>query len=54
MNIHQLNPPYPVLWRGKTDDKYGVAAIIGITAITLKMTHKADSVDEEKALAQEM
>ncbi len=42
------------VWRGETDDEYGVAAIIGTTAIALKMMDKAKSIETAESMAKQM
>ena len=42
------------LWRGDIDDEYGQAAVIGTTAIALKLLGRADSVEAAQGLAVEM
>ena len=44
----------PALWRGELEDAYGQAAVIGTTAIALKLLGRADSVMAAQALAMEM
>ncbi len=41
------------VWRGKSEDEFGEAAIIGTTAITLNLLGKADSPESAQSLAQE-
>ncbi|NOZ53229.1 MAG: glycosyl transferase family protein [Gammaproteobacteria bacterium] len=42
------------LWRGKIDDEYANAAIIGTLAIALKLMGKANSIDAAEKLATDM
>ncbi len=42
------------LWRGEIEDEYAEAAIVGTTAIALRLMEKANSVDEAHQLAQQM
>ncbi len=42
------------LWRGEIEYEYGTAAVIGTTAITLKMMGKANTIEDAEALAQKM
>jgi len=42
------------VWQGKTDDEYGVAAVIGTAAIALKMMDKAESIDDATEKARTM
>lgn len=41
------------VWRGESEDEYGVAAITGTAAIVLKLLNKADSFEEAETLATE-
>jgi len=42
------------VWKGKAEDEYGEAAVIGTLAITLKMMGKANTIEEADQLAREM
>lgn len=42
------------LWNGIDDDEYGIAAVIGTTAITLKMMGRADSMKSAEDMARSM
>ncbi len=42
------------LWRGEIEYEYGTAAVIGTTAITLKMMGKANTIEDAETLAQKM
>jgi anthranilate phosphoribosyltransferase len=42
------------LWRGEIEDEYAEGAIVGTTAIALRLMQKAGSVDEAHQLAQQM
>jgi anthranilate phosphoribosyltransferase len=42
------------LWRGEIEDEYAQAAIVGTTAIALRLMEKAASVDQALELAQQM
>lgn len=42
------------LWRDEIEYEYGTAAVIGTTAITLKMMGKANTIEDAEALAQKM
>jgi anthranilate phosphoribosyltransferase len=44
----------PDLWRGEIEDDYGEAAIIGTTAIALRLLERAASVADALAQAEEM
>ncbi|GAB4268901.1 MAG: glycosyl transferase family protein [Methylomicrobium sp.] len=40
------------VWRGETDDEYGIAAVIGTAAIALKLLGKADSQEQAIQIAE--
>lgn len=42
------------LWRGEIEHEYGMGAVVGTTAITLKMMGKADSMEEAEKLAKSL
>jgi len=42
------------VWQGKTDDEYGVAAVIGTAAIALRMMGKTVSIEDATAQSQAM
>jgi anthranilate phosphoribosyltransferase len=42
------------LWQGAIDDEYGTAAVIGTTAIALKLLQKADNQTDAMTLASTM
>ncbi len=42
------------VWLGKADDEYGVGAVIGTIAITLKMMGRADTADSAEVQAKAM
>lgn len=50
MDIQRL----PALWRGEIEDEYGLGAVVGTTAITLKTMGRADTQDAALKMAQEM
>jgi anthranilate phosphoribosyltransferase len=50
MDVNRL----PALWRGEIDDGYGQAAVIGTTAIALRLLGRADSITAAQTLATEM
>ena len=41
------------LWRGETEDEYGLGAVIGTLAIALKTLGKADTPEDAEALARQ-
>ncbi len=42
------------VWQGKTDDEYGIAAVIGTAAIALRMMGKTESIEDATVQAQAM
>ncbi len=42
------------LWRGESEDEYGIGAVVGTAAITLHTLGRADSHDQALSLAREM
>jgi len=50
MDISRLS----LLWQGETNDDYGEAAVIGTTAIALKLLERADTIPDALSLAHEM
>ncbi len=42
------------VWRGETDDEYGVAAVISTTAIALRMMGKAENIEHAESFAKQM
>jgi len=42
------------VWRGESDNEYGIAAITGTTAIVLKLLGKADSFEGSEELAKKL
>ena len=44
----------PALWRGEIEDGYAEAAVIGTTAIALRLLGRADSIEAAQGLAAEM
>jgi anthranilate phosphoribosyltransferase len=42
------------LWRGELEDEYGQGAVIGTTAIALRLMEKAGSIEEAEKLARQM
>lgn len=42
------------VWEGREDDEYGVGAVIGTVAISLRLMGKADSIEEAEAQARGM
>lgn len=46
--------PLPRLWRGEIIDEYATAAVIGTTAIALRLLGRAGSTDNAELLAAEM
>jgi len=50
MNIENLT----ALWKGELDSPYGEAAVVGTTAIALKLLGKVETVDGAEALAATM
>jgi hypothetical protein len=42
------------LWLGDDSDEYGTGAVIGTTAITLKMMGRADTIPAAEAMAKQM
>ncbi len=42
------------VWHGADQDEYGIGAVIGTTAIALKLMKRASSMDEAEALAKTM
>ena len=42
------------LWRGDIEYEYGMGAVVGTLAITLKMMGKANNIDEAESLAKQM
>ena len=50
MDVMQLKS----VWRGDTDNEYGIAAVTRTAAIALRLMEKADSVNEAQNLAERM
>jgi len=42
------------LWRGEIEDEFGEGAVVGTTAIALKLMGKAASIDEAQGMARQM